>query len=502
MPVTNLRGIKPKIWIPPAVTAIYKINIERLDGTVDDVTEIIAGCDITDGATESIVGDFEVSIWNPNGTFSDAYSGNEIFRFYMDYGTSATTLRFRGRVEKPKKVGLRIVMKGKGEIILYAERKVTESFDSTECGAILTSLIGIYAPGTRGTGIQTSTVSITVTWYEKPLIECILELCRAAGFDAYLAADLDWKFLPTGSKLNQSEGLVHDWNLAEPGFTFGPDLAQIRNRIKIFGADIDGIQVLYTANDKVGQEETYGTVANPFIKTDIIRDDNVSTYQQAVEQGEFLLSISKDPPDIGEGMSGTLLATIQPADSIRMSDPDNGLAPAAYLVTKFNHSIDIQGGGGLTTSVVINKEPSKLSHVLKSIIENANKSKGTQVNPHNMDFSYNFTYDIDSGTHSGTKITDSVLKLDDGQSSGKWTSAIRNETKNIKEAYLIVIGTKLTGATYRVTATNGSSFDAITNKSATLTTITVPGKGLKIEISITDTETEIDSVSLQYKRVE
>jgi hypothetical protein len=502
MAVSNLGRLRTWSWIPPGVTAIYKITVERSDGTVDDVTEIIDSMEITDGTTDSMIGDFKVNIWNPNGTYTDVYSGNEIFRFYMDYATSATTLRFRGRVEKPNKEGLRIVLEGKGEIAQYSERKVTANFSSQDCSDIFKSLVATYAPGTTTTGIQTSNTSITVSWYEKPLQECILELCTAASFDAYLSANLDWKFLAVGSRHNQSEGIVHDLNLLYPGFTFGPDLSQIRNRVRVFGAEIDGVQIIYTANDKVSQEETYGTPARPYIKTEIIRDDNVSTRDQAVELANFNLDRLKNPPNIGEATSITLLASLQPADSIWMSDPDNGLAPGIYRVIQHKHEIDVGGGAGLTTKVSVNKEPRKIYHVLRSIIENANKNQGTQVNPQDMDFSFDDRFNSDSGSHSNTEITNGVLRLQEGESSGVWTSGTRTEAKNINTAYLIVNGTKLTAATYRVTATNGASYDAILNKGDSAVTLSVPGGGLKLEITITDTETEIDSFSLQYSRDE
>ena len=239
--------------------------------------------------------------------YTDAYTGNEVVSFYMDYAASATTIRFTGRVEKPLKDGFRVRLIGKGEIILYSQKKVTASYSGQECSIIFKDLVSTYAPGTTTSNVDVSDTSITVTWYEKTLIECLQELCTAAGFDCYLGADLDWRFFSVNSYNNQDEGIVHDYNLIEPGFSFGKDLSQIRNRVQVIGADIGGIQVLYTANDFTSQQETYGTPAKPFIKTEIVRDDNVSTYTQAQELGDYLLSQLKDPPDIGEGTSIMLL---------------------------------------------------------------------------------------------------------------------------------------------------------------------------------------------------
>ncbi len=81
--------------MPPIYSANYKVVVEREDGTLDDITDILLSLKIEDGVTQGI-GNFEFEIPNPNETYSDVWNGMEIFRFYCDYASEATTLRFRG----------------------------------------------------------------------------------------------------------------------------------------------------------------------------------------------------------------------------------------------------------------------------------------------------------------------------------------------------------------------------------------------------------------------
>ena len=39
--VRSFKTIKPQVWIPPIYSANYKVTIERSDGTIDDITDIL-----------------------------------------------------------------------------------------------------------------------------------------------------------------------------------------------------------------------------------------------------------------------------------------------------------------------------------------------------------------------------------------------------------------------------------------------------------------------------
>ena len=482
MPVRSLKTIPIFVWIPPQYSPINKIEVIRSNGTVDDITDLITNCEVEDGITETI-GRFEFEIWDPNETYVNAWSGNETFRYYSDYATTATTKTFQGKVEKVSKQGLKLKVTGRSESLSFMEITVTKQYVNTECSLILKALIDAYSTGFTYVNVNTSAVSLSVNWYQKPFWEAVQELCTAAQFDAYVDKDKDFHFFATGSVNNANEAIVHDMNMIEIG-DFANDISQVKNRIIVYGAEQEGVQIVYTAEDTSSQV-SYG------IKEEIINDSNITNYNQAQQFGDFQLSQKKDPPIIGE-IKGILLGTIQPGERIQLSSPEDGINPGYYDILSYVHKLP-----EYTTAVRVSKEPRKISHIFKDIIEASHKKEQTYINPHEMRYSYNFLFNEDSGTHSTTEITNGVLKLSSG-SSGNWISNTRLTTSNVAQVYIIANGETLTGATFDVSADGGINYD--TNiPLRTLKTLTSTGKTLRIKVNFTNADTQIDSASILYK---
>lgn len=488
MAVRSLKIIRPKVWIPPIFSANWKLTVERKDGTIDDLTDIISSLEIEDGMTD-VIGGFEFELWNPNETYTKVWTGNEIVRYYSDYATEATTLRFRGRIEKPSNQGNKIKVTGRSEAKAVMDITVTQAYENLECRTIFETLFGLYAPQfTPDFGISTDTsgVSLTINWYQKPFWDCIKELCTAAGFDAYINAELVPQFFLSSSRTNTEEAIVHEHNLIEVG-DFARDSALIKNRIIVYGAEQEGIQIIYTAEDLSSQSE-HG------IKEEIVSDNNVTSYQQAKDLGDFLLTEKSNPPIVGE-ITGVLLASIQPGEKIYLSSPMENIPPNSYEIISYKHSI---GDDGLTTTVRVAKEPRRISHIFQELIERSNQSQQTFSNPKEMRYSFNFLFDGDSGDHTKTNVSSGFLLLQDGESSGNWVSPTRSEAKNISECYLIAIGETLTGLTFEVSGNDGVNYQTITNKSK-ITLTTALGPNLKIKVSFDDADSQLDSLSIQYK---
>jgi len=163
------------------------------------------------------------------------------------------------------------------------------------------------------------------------------------------------------------------------------------------------------------------------------------------------------------------------------------------VIITYKHTID---SDGLFTTVKVNKEPRQISHVLKKQIERQYQGEQTSSNPYEMKYSYNFLFDQDVGTHSNTEITDGVLKLVSG-SAGTWISPARTLDSNMTEAYLVLVGSKITGVKIYVSGTGGSDYQLISSKQRIV--LTNPGKGLRIKAEFSDDATQIDSLSVQYK---
>jgi len=485
MAVRNIQSIKPQVWIPPQFSAIYKLEVVRADGSKDDLTDLAHSIEIEDGVTES-VGRFSFELWNPNETYTGVWTGMEVVNYYSDYGTTASTLRFRGRIEKVSYNDNKIKVTGRSESLKLLDITVTKQYEDADTGTILKDLITNYATDFTSTNVSTSGIDLSPKWYQKPFWECIQELCSAAGFDCYVDSALDFHYFEAGSVTNNNEGIVHTYNLIEVG-EFAEDISLIKNRIIIYGANQKDTQLIYTAEDTASQTN-YG------IREQIINDENITNYTQAKDYADYLLAESKDPPIVGE-VKGLLLATIQPGEKIRISSPLDNLPPGTYKAISYKHSIS---ESGLFTTVSINKEPRRISHVIKDRIQQEYKKQDTSLNPYEMRQSYNFLFEIDSGTHISTEITEGVLKLQSGESTGNWTSSLRSTSSDVSEVYLILNGETLTGASIQVSGDDGNHLESISNLGK-VTLSDSKGSNLLVKVTITDTKTQIRSLSLLYK---
>lgn len=472
------------IWLPKP-TAIYKLIVERTDGTQDNITDLINYVEIEDGVSESI-GRFEFELWDPAETYVNAWSGNEIVYYYSNYASSATTLRFRGRAEKVVATGNKVKITGRNEALKIMNITVTKQYEETECSEILKDLFDNYATDFTYTNITTSGETLTVNWYQKPFFECVNELIKATKFDFYIDASLDVHFFEAGSITNDNEAIIHDQNLLEVG-EFGKDLSLIRNRIIVYGAENEGVQTLYTAEDFESQNR-YG------VKEEVISDSNITSYDQAEEYAENLLEDLKDPPDVGD-VKGILLGEIQPGERIWISSPPDNLHPKNYEIISYKHRID-NTNGEMSTTVSVSKEPRNITHVLKSMINTENKLKSTSLNPEEMRHSWVERFDSDSGTHSNTEIDNGYLKLASGKTSGYWVSSTRILSSSATEAYLLLNGEVLDDVVVKVSVDNGITYNTITRKEKITFTA---GKYLKIKIEFSNSSSKADSIGVYYK---
>ena len=477
------------IWIPPQFNSAYAIKIQRTDGTIDDVSQLISSSEVEDTVTDGI-GRFTLEVWNPYDTFTDKWKPMDIFYYYKDYAVSATTLRFRGRLEKISYVGQKIRITGRSDALKLMGKTVTQSYSANECSLILKSLIDLYGTGFTYTNVLPSLTTLTVNWYQKPFWECVQELCKAARgandnvFECYVDSSLDFNFFESGTRENTDEGIVHTHNLIEIS-DFADDSSQLKNRVILYGADQGGIKTLYTSQD-VSSQTSYG------VREEIINDSNVTTRDQAKDLADYKLEQLQNSPSVGE-LRGMLLATIQPGQKIVLSSPADKIYPGLYPIVSYVDRISDKGD--FFTTVRITNEPRKFTNIIKSNIENAYKSQDMTQNPYEMRDSYNFLFDSSSGTHSGTQITDGVLKLL-GADLGTWISPARTTSTNVISCYLYMVGDTLSGASVYVSS-DGSSYDLISNK--TKVNITNPGTSLSIKIIISNTNTKVDSLSLLYK---
>jgi hypothetical protein len=482
--VRGLTPITPWIWIPPQYTAVYKLTVERSDGTIDDITDIIVSAKIKDGTTEGI-GSFEFEIPNPNETYTDIWTGMEIFRFYSDYSTAATTLRFRGRIEKPSKRNNNVLVTGRGEALFVHEQTIHKDYTDEDAGAIIYDLFDSYGESRYDLSeidISTGT-TLTLTFADIPFWDAIEAVCEASGYDCYVSAGLVVKFFEAGSVTNTSEGIVHTYNLLEVG-DFAPDLQFVKNQVRVIGGTIDGFQVMYTANDTDSQD-SYG------LRRETVSDDGVVTLAAAKELAEFIMAEKKDAPIIGD-VKGLLLATIQPGEKIRLSSPMEGIQPGAYRIISYEHSF---GPDGAYTTVTMNKASKRISHILKERIQRENKQGSASANPDDLDYAAVELFNADVGAHTDTEITTGVLKVASG-ASGSWISPAfgPGDGRIFSQVKIDLVGDVLTGATIEISHDGGVNYQTVTrNQLVTL------NSGITVIVKLTlATGTQIDTLLVQY----
>ena len=473
-------------WIPPQYYARPKVTVTRKDGTVDDITELASMWEFEDIKTTGI-GRFEFRVWNNREQWTGIWSGLEVVYLYCDYAATATTKRFKGYIEKISYNNNMVTVTGRSNAMIEIDKLVTYQAETKECSLIFKDLIDTYGGGSTYTNVSASTTSITVNWYEKPFLDCIKELCDAAGFDAYKDYDDDWHFFEVGSIVNNGEAIVHDYNMLSID-EFADDITFVKNKIIVYGATVDGIQIIKSAKDQTS------ILAHKERKL-IINDDNLTDEIQAQEYADFILLKNKDPPQTGE-MTGVMLATIQPGENINLSSPQNNVPPGNYQIISYKHKFDLSKG--YTTTVKVNKETRRFSHIISSLINSDNKKNQTSINPEQMENTYNFYFDEDSGTHSNTEIVDGVLKPT--AASGTWISDNRELDSNLNEVYPVMIGETLTGALIYISGNKGLAWQLVSNKTK-LSISTSAGSNIKVRIVFSNADTQIDSLSIQYKVV-
>ena len=181
------------IPIPKVRNTHVKIEINE-----DDVTGRVTKSNFTYPVTSGI-GTFEIILSNSNGQLSGLYSNGNIIKFYAD-NTDSTTLQFWGRIDYVKenisKDGQFLEIKGRHRSYLLNETLICYSAEDMITSQILKDIID-KLPGSYGftyTNVSTTTDSMNVEWNYKPFWECVMEICRFAGYDCYVDNDLDFHY--------------------------------------------------------------------------------------------------------------------------------------------------------------------------------------------------------------------------------------------------------------------------------------------------------------------
>lgn len=486
----STRGINGFVWIPPQ-SAIYKLEIVRTDGTLDDVTNyILDGTEIRPGATETI-GTFKINIENSNGNFTNLWVAGNIINLYADYGSSATTNRFKGKIDRISNQyngNYILVITGR---VFYSELReitVTKAYSNVDAKDIVVDLFSTYASSYNTASLVSVGTNLTVAFQGKPFWDCIYDICQSIGYDCYIDPQSIVIFRQTNTVSNSTDAIVQGQNLLDVG-EFGTQTDEVRNRIIVYGAEYNGFPLIWTVEDTTSQT-TYG------VKEEVITNSNLTTIEQVQEYASYVLSLKKDPPNIGK-ITSYILCTLAPSELIKISDQYAGLI-SDYPVVSFTH---IFGHTDVPrTEVTINREPINISKLFKGRF-NTEQNTATLNNQNDLRFSYLLTFDDDTYTdiHSNTSVSEGYLIT--STTNGTFTSIKHTATNDITAIEVKAEGDNLPGnVTYNVSFDNGVTYQTLLlNTKYTTSDFISPGKELKIKINMTNTTTKIGTVNILYK---
>jgi len=438
--------------------------------------------------TTTGIGTFNLVLSNAHGQLTGTYSVGDTVKFYAD-NEDNTTLQFWGRVDYVKdsisEDGQFLEIDGRHRSFLLTEHLVCHSATGTSPSQILKDIID-KLPASYGftyTNVGSDTDSMDVEWNYKPFWDCIFELCKHSGFDCYVDNDLDFHYFEANSIENTDEAIVEGDNFIRTK-DWGTNDIYEKTRVTAIGQDDEGLPIVYTA---ISEEE------GDDIKEFFVRDSsaNTETKVQNIAEAKLEELTNRNPQ---ANITSYGLETIKPGENLLILIPRQQIN-GQYKVIQITHKFGAKSGGW-RTECLIEEEEVGVSQIIQNVSQQIRKGIKSD-NPNKMNYSYNFTFDTDSGTHSSTQITGGVLRTD-GSAGGTWTSDNKSLDTSAGYYELRAVGESLSGTKYRV-STDGGVVWISNNLLRTQYAFPTAAKNLKVQVILTSADTQINSLALLYK---
>ena len=465
------------IFVPIPKTRNTHCKVE-IDG--DDLTgrvkESSWAYPVTDG-----IGTFKIVLSNAHGQYSGIYQAGDVVKFYAD-NVDSTTLQFWGRIDYVKdnisKEGQFLEIEGRHRCYLLTEYLVCHSATSTSTSEILKDIIDKIT-GFTYTNVSVTTDSMNVEWNYKPFWDCVKELCNYAGYDCYVDNDLDFHFFEANSISNTTDAIVEGQNLVDSK-DWGTNDYYEKSRVTVVGQSEDGLPIVYTA---ISDNETE-------IREVFIKDTSANTLAKVQDIADAKLSeiTNRTPQAIVKSFG---LETIKPGDNVWILIPRQEIH-GQYKVVQVTHSFGMKSGGW-RTECIIEQDEGGMTKIIQNLSEKSDRAIQSE-NINKLNYSWNFEFDTDSGTHSSTEITGGVLKSTGA--SGTWISEVNALGENATKCELRVKGETIPGTVFYISVDGGVSYQSITIN--TLKTLSPPGKNFKIKAEINSASTQIYSIVILY----
>lgn len=489
---TATRVIRPFHWLPKTRNTQVKIEINGIDETssVGDSSWI--------RPVTSSIGSFSIKLKNAGGQLTEKYSEGQAVKFYAD-NSNATRLKFWGRIDYAKDVmskeGRFLEIEGRHRAYLLNETTVCHKAENTEISQILKNIIddlpSSYGFTYSNVNATNPIVNINVEWNYVPFWDCVLFLCKKAGFDCYVDNDLDFHFFKEGSIENNDEAVVEGQMFIKISEA-GTDDYYKKTRVIGVGKMTDGITpIIYTAISITEGSE---------IREVKVEDYNLSTLEsvQAMAEGELLKleNRAKQASIVSHG-----LETLEPGQKFWVSVPRlkiHDQSRAIQITDKF-------GEKGWTTETITEEEILEMEDLIKQRIRKE-EMLSTSDNINKLNYSYNFSFDNDdlTLTHNQTHVNNGILELSSSDySEGTWISQSKSLSANGTRIELRYTNAKDIGAGhiyFRFTSEE-SDWQEFGGQRLLKTPIT-SGNRLQIKINLIKNSANpwpaIDSISVLY----
>ncbi len=494
MAKTSIKSIRPTFWIP-TVSSAYKIQVLTSSETYD----VNSYCEKASfkSTIQPNIGKFEVSLLNPNDVFKDKFSPEDKVNLKKDYGITATNIRTVGIIESIDQSNHKVKLKGKLMSKELIDQSIIGEYSSQEVSTILTDIIDqvnaeISTNFTYATYVNTTSETIDISFNNKTAMECIEILCQIAGFDFYVDKDKKCHFFAEKTIENTTDAVVHSYNLLEiKGFS--EDVEKVKNKIRVYGAIIDGIQILYTVEDATSIS-SYG------LREEIITDTSLNSDAEAKTKGDAELALKKDPPIVGE-VKSTLLIGLAPGDMLRVSAPAAGIALDTYKVVEFEDIIE--NNNIPRTKVKLEKWKPSIPIEFRELFL---KQKETQdiTNINKLEYTYLFAFDdstnIDDANSNDYAVSEGYLTFTGA--AGYMQSDAKDTSSNVTKFEVRASGENLVGnVTFYISVDNGLS--GLDTARSLNTKYEYPGDfgeghQIKIKVVTTSTEARISTLAILY----
>ncbi len=433
------------------------------------------------------IGTFKIALSNSNGQLNGLYSEGNLAKLYAD-NSDGTTLQFWGVVDYVKDSigsnGQILEIEGRHRAYLLNEYLVCYSATGKVTSSILKELID-NLPANYGftyTDVETDTTTMDVEWIYKPFWDCVIELCNKAGFDCYVDNDLGVHYFLENSKTNSQDFISEGSNFLKSK-EYGTDSYQEKTRVIATGKSSGGLPIIYTAISD-GEEND--------IKEVLIDDLSADTSEKVQNIAESKLAelTNRAPQAIIESYG---LESVNPGDNIWIIIPRQRIY-GQYKLIQIMHRVGAKSGGWRTESML----EEEFQGIAQSI-QNVNQKGDRKVdvkNSNKLNYSWNFDFSSDSGTHTNTEITEGVLKTTTGNSTGTWESELLELPSSVSGVELKIVGYSLLGVKGYLSTNGGVSYRQIYGTGAHTT---VPaGRRLKLQIVLASENTQIEDLALLY----